>query len=142
MVHIQLPNDPVRPVNNEREANCAANIHIFQATGHVTSAVLNKQRIDDYYCQPEFRRSKLQIANLQFLGRSERQKGTDFKPDEDRQGEQYLVARSFRKNERITDYDRTQKQVVEQMIHVITPPGQTRVPILAQLSVVIVIILL
>ena len=138
VLHIKFPDQLMSAINNQGKADRGADIHIFKAGRHGACAVLDKKGIDDNDGQPEFGGSELQVADLKFVSCCKGEERSHFEAGKYRQCEQYLVSRSFRKNERITDYDRTKKEVIQQMIHVVAPPGQACVSIFTDLSVVMI----
>ena len=91
------------PVNDEPKPNRAADIHVLQTGRHGTSAVLDQQRVDDDEREAKLSRSKLEITDFEFVSCRKCQKGAHLEADEDSQRKKYLIARLFRKNERITD---------------------------------------
>src|SRR5262249_52320332 len=87
---------------------------------------------------PKLRWSEFQAADSEFVGSGKCEKGADVKSTEERQQNQDLIARTLRQHEGVTDYHRTQEEIVEQVIHVISPPHQSRVAIFAELTVVVI----
>src|SRR5205823_7610847 len=131
MLHVERPNNLVSPINHQRESDSGANVYVFQTIDHLTRAVVHEQRINDYQRQTKLRWSELQITDLESIGRGEREKRAHFVAGTERQHDEDLVAGAFGEDERVTDDHRAQEEVVEEVIHVITPPDQARAAILA-----------
>src|SRR6266550_896722 len=78
------------------------------------------------------------MTDLQFIASSECQKGAEIVSSKQRQHQQQLKPRTLRQNESISENDRAQEKIVQQVVHVIAPANQTGVAILTDLAVIVV----
>ena len=138
MLHVECPYHLVRAINHEGEADSGADVHVLQAIDHRARAVLHQEGIYDDECEAKLRRTKLQVTNLQTVGRGKGEKRAHLVTGKKREHDQNLVAGALREDKCVTDDDRTQEQVVEEMIHVIAPSHQTRSSILPDFAVVVI----
>ena len=138
LVHVECPYQLVRAVNHQGKSDSGPDVHVFQAIDHRARSVLHQESIYDDECEAKFRRTKLQVTNLEPVGRGKREKGAHLVTGKKREHDQDLVAGALREDKGVTDDDRTQKQVVEEMIHVIAPSDQPRASILTDFAVVVI----
>ena len=138
VLHVECPDHFMGSVNHKNQSNRRANVHVFQTIDHRSRAVLNEQRVDDDERKAKLRRSEFQITDLQTISGGKCEKRAHLVTREDGEHDQDLVAGALGEDEGVSDYDRAQEKVVEEMIHVIAPSHQTRAPILPDFAVVVI----
>ena len=83
--HVECPNDFVGAVNHEDEADCTADVHVFQPVDHLASAVVNQQGVNDDEREAKLSRAEFQVTDFETIGRGKCQKRADFITGTDRQ---------------------------------------------------------
>src|SRR6185503_20212995 len=105
---------------------------------HRPRAVLHQQTVDNDEGEAKLGRSELQVTDLQTISSRKRQKRAELIPSEDREHDENLVAGALREDKCITDDYRAQEEIVEQVIHVVAPPDETRTSIFTYFPVVVI----
>ena len=138
VLHVESPNDFVRAINHQGKSDGGADVHVLQSVNHLPGSILHQQGVDYDKREAKLGRPELQVADLQPISRRKREKRAHFITRKDRQHDQNLVSRAFRQDKRVANDYRAQEKVVEQVIHVIAPPDQSRTSILADFAVIVI----
>ena len=90
LLHVERPPTLMGLVNHKSAPEGAADIHVFQPVDHLARAVIRQQGVDDNQGETEFSRAKLQVADLETVGRGKHEKRADFVTRTNRQQDQNL----------------------------------------------------
>src|SRR5690349_3907618 len=136
--HVQPPKPSLRPKRQNPQHKQSAERQVRQHAFHRSRSEFDDQAV--YYDERDahFGRPEPAKTDLELLGGRQQQISMEHERAKDAEHQQHVKEGSLWNQQCVTEQNRTEKSIVEQVVHVKAPLAQTRVAILAELPIKVI----